>query len=65
MSDIKSTCSKCNGKGIIKCPGCGGSGKLEQINEIRGETAIKVVSCAGCHGRGTRTCGLCGGSGQK
>jgi DnaJ-class molecular chaperone len=65
MSNERSTCTRCNGNGQIACPGCGGSGKAEQINEGKREGFSKIVSCAGCNGRGTRTCGSCGGSGNK
>lgn len=65
MSNEKSNCSKCSGSGQITCPGCGGIGKLVQINEGKKEGSSKIVSCAGCNGRGIRTCGVCGGSGKK
>ncbi len=65
MSSEKQTCTRCNGDGQIPCPGCGGSGKLEQINESAKEGFSKIVNCAGCGGSGKRTCGACGGSGKK
>jgi DnaJ-class molecular chaperone len=65
MSEEKKTCTRCSGSGQIPCPGCGGSGKLQQINEGKKEGFSKIVSCAGCSGRGNVTCGVCGGSGQK
>jgi DnaJ-class molecular chaperone len=65
MSKEKTTCGTCSGSCQVACPGCGGSGKLERIDESKREGFSKIVSCAGCNGRGTRTCGDCGGSGQK
>jgi DnaJ-class molecular chaperone len=65
MSKEKSKCARCSGDRKITCPGCGGSGKSEQLNEGKREGFSKIVSCAGCNGRGTRTCGSCNGSGEK
>lgn len=64
MSKEKSTCGRCNGIGLISCPGCGGSGK-PSINEGKREGFSKIVSCSGCNGRGKVRCGSCGGSGRK
>lgn len=63
MSQAKSKCSRCNGSGIIPCPGCQGSGRRSL--EERSGKATKIVNCAGCQGRGIVPCGVCGGAGEK
>ena len=57
------TCTKCNGKGKIPCPGCSGKRTtVRSINEGRTQLS-KIVNCACCNGKSTVTCGKCDGKG--
>ena len=48
--DIRYTCDRCKGEGIVTCPGCG------SVNPYK-------LSCAGCDGKGYISCGKCMGMG--
>ena len=66
------TCSVCNGKGtknssgVIKCPTCGGTGQVRQVqNTILGQVQT-TRTCSECHGTGEviqEPCETCHGKG--
>lgn len=66
------TCSVCNGKGtknssgVIKCPTCGGTGQVRQVqNTILGQVQT-TRTCSDCHGTGEiikEPCENCHGKG--
>jgi DnaJ-class molecular chaperone len=60
-------CSRCNGKGTISCPACGGRGVAEdpQLETgLFGEAPPRPAPCPGCKGRGTVVCPDCEASGE-
>jgi hypothetical protein len=57
------TCTKCSGKGYIKCSACGGSGcTYSDCSKCdAGKVTIEGMVKAACH---TEDCTACGGSGK-
>jgi hypothetical protein len=57
------TCTKCSGKGYIKCGACGGSGctYTDCPNCDSGKVSVEGMVKIACH---TEDCTACGGSGK-
>jgi len=53
---VTHTCSRCSGRGEVKCPMCSGVGH----KMVNGHLTL----CTRCNGRGKVSCGHCGGTGK-
>jgi DnaJ-class molecular chaperone len=57
-------CTRCNGKGSIGCPECGGRGTAEEGQlELLMEPPRGAPHCPACNGTGSIPCPVCDGSG--
>lgn len=58
-------CDHCHGSGVVKCPGCNGSGResYEDGNYASGEVRMKTGPCSECGGTGRVPCEECNGKG--
>lgn len=61
--NAQETCTKCSGKGYLKCGACGGSGCTYKDCPSceAGKVTIEGMVKAACH---TEDCAVCGGSGK-
>jgi hypothetical protein len=57
-------CPVCAGHGEVKCPRCGGVGRLNEKSVCPTCNGKGTVKCATCDGTGKTVCPLCGGKGQ-
>jgi len=61
------TCTRCGGKGSIKCPKCDGLGMVEegQLELLAlADPARRAPGCPECAGTGTLSCPVCDGAGE-
>lgn len=60
------SCQHCHGRGMIRCPECGGTGReqYEDGNYASGEVRLRTDSCHECGGTGKIPCPECNGSGH-
>ena len=71
--DHLETCEKCSGTGAepgsspVKCPTCGGSGKVKQTTQTILGHFTQITTCPDCHGKGVvikNPCKDCNGKGR-
>ncbi len=71
--DHLETCEACKGSGSepgsqpVKCPTCGGSGKVQQTTQTILGHFTQITSCPACHGKGIKIenpCKACKGYGR-
>jgi DnaJ-class molecular chaperone len=55
-------CSRCLGRGMVRCTTCRGSGSVEASMPIAAIQGI-TRTCPNCGGSGEEICPRCGGSG--
>ena len=67
------TCDVCRGSGAepgteaVRCPICGGAGRLQQVSNTVFGQFVRTQTCAGCGGTGSvveHACANCGGDGR-
>lgn len=69
ISEIRETCSLCDGTGMRKCYECGGTGTKEELVEDKNDYGYVVGrhyenrACYECGGKGKVRCQLCGKKG--
>ena len=63
--DIMALCARCNGKGLIPCPQCGGRGVRDNAQlDLPGSAVRDDERCPACAGTGSVVCPACDGSGE-
>ncbi|NIR44164.1 MAG: molecular chaperone DnaJ [Gemmatimonadetes bacterium] len=71
---VLDTCPDCNGNGVreggnaSRCPACGGSGEIQQVQRSLFGQFVRVGPCANCGGEGQvidDPCRTCQGEGRK
>ena len=60
------TCTRCGGKGVVKCPKCDGRGAMEEGQlDLLAEPSSGGTACPECRGTGTLSCPICDGTGVE
>ena len=59
-------CSHCHQSGLVKCPECNGTGRVqyEDGNYSAGNSRMRTTACPECGGKGKIPCPECNGTGQ-
>jgi DnaJ-class molecular chaperone len=58
-------CTRCGGKGTIKCPDCDGSGRIDEAQlELMAAAPPGAQPCPKCKGTGAVACPICEGAGE-